>query len=471
MPTRSVRGAALAITAALILMAMPTSSDRSSAVAAVSVNCGLFTSKVYSQLFPSNKAQLMAARGDLAVSARASGAVDTRPTPGMASLAGDTTTRAVHRLYRKSNGNYFYSLKPAEIQRARGLGYVDQGAVFYASTKSASCLIPVYSFYRSGRHQFTSVAAERNALAKAGWKQEGIRFYLGKPQSVITFAVYPDTQQEVLRNNDTRFAARSRWVLDSQPLLTTKYVMHTGDVVNWDTVGHDQYSRALRGMSVLNRSLSYSMAAGNHDTAAVGPGGSAADPVNSPSLVRNTATFNAYFGSLAKFQGTYEPNRMENSYSRFSAGGLNWMVITLELWPRREAVAWARQLVASHPKDNVVVVTHSYLTASGTIEQKNGGYGSTSPQYLYDNLIKLYPNIKMVLSGHTGSATWRRDTGVKGNAIYSFLLAMHSGTTNPTRMIEVNTTAGLVSSYVYAPSTKTSYTTSRVAPQKINWSR
>ncbi len=47
---------------------------------------------------------------------------------------------------------------------------------------------------------------------------------------------------------------------------------------------------------------------------------------------------------------------------------------------------------------------------------------------------------------------------MKGNVIHSYLLAMHSNTTNPTRMVEINVSAGVVSSWVYAPYTKTSYT-------------
>ena len=55
-----------------------------------------------------------------------------------------------------------------------------------------------------------------------------------------------------------------------------------------------------------------------------------------------------------------------------SAGGYNWMVLTLELWPRNEAVDWA-QAVAAHPKHNVIVVTHSYLNANGTIYTSQRG--------------------------------------------------------------------------------------------------
>jgi len=126
-------------------------------------------------------------------------------------------------------------------------------------------------------------------------------------------------------------------------------------------------------------------------------------------------------------------------------------------------VTWAQQVVASHPGHNVVIQTHSYLTSSGGIDQTNGGYGSTSGQYLYDNLVRKYANIKMVFSGHTGNAARRVDTGVNGNKIVSYLQAFHSSTTNPVRIVTIDPASGLVTSRIIAPYTNEtwrSYSTS-----------
>ena len=133
------------------------------------------------------------------------------------------------------------------------------------------------------------------------------------------------------------------------------------------------------------------------------------------------------------------------------------MALTLELWPRAGAVNWAKEVVRTHPDHNVVVITHAYLNGDGSIGGSNGGYGATSPQYLYDNLIKVYPNIKIVLSGHTGQAAIRTDTGAGGNKIISLLQTYHSPNTNPVRLVEIDTAAGTVTSRVYAPLTNTTY--------------
>ncbi len=101
----------------------------------------------------------------------------------------------------------------------------------------------------------------------------------------------------------------------------------------------------------------------------------------------------------------------------------------------------------------MVVQTHSYLTSNGSIDQTNGGYGANSGQYLYDQLISRYANIKMVFSGHTGSASRRVDTGVSGNRIVSYLQAFHSNKTNPVRIVTINSASGLVTTRIVAPFT------------------
>ena len=127
------------------------------------------------------------------------------------------------------------------------------------------------------------------------------------------------------------------------------------------------------------------------------------------------------------------------------------MVISVELWPRREAVAWVKSVVASHPHHNVIIATHSYLTTTGTIYTGMGGYGDMSPKYLYDQAIHPYANVKVVLSGHTGQTFTSTSTGKNGNKILNYLTTIHSNTTNPIRMIEFDTSRGSVKTWVHGP--------------------
>ncbi|MBB5867945.1 hypothetical protein F4553_001324 [Allocatelliglobosispora scoriae] len=276
----------------------------------------------------------------------------------------------------------------------------------------------------------------------------------------FSFAVMPDTQQEVLNTTDTRFLNRTNWLVGNRSTLDLRFVTSSGDVVNWDTPDHSQYVIARNAMRPLETAgIPYSLAIGNHDTQATGVGGSARDPAHTRELVRDTTVFNQYFtaAQYGAVAGQFEAGKVDNSYSTFSAGGLQWLVMTLELWPRVEAVTWAKGVVAAHPLHNVAVVTHDYIDGSGNIEQSSG-YGATSPQYLFDNLIKQYANIRFVFSGHTGIAGSRTDTGVNGNKIYTFLQTFHSNTTNPVRLVEVDTAANSLHTWIYGPYNNQTFT-------------
>jgi hypothetical protein len=289
--------------------------------------------------------------------------------------------------------------------------------------------------------------------------------------TTFSFAVLPDTQQEVLSATDTRFANRTNWLVAQRSALDLRFVTHSGDVVNWDTADHAQYARAAAAVRPLSAAgIPWTLAVGNHDTAAVGPGGGAADPSRTRQLVRDTRTTNAYLPNPG-LTGRFEAGRVDNGYATYDAGGLHWLVLTLELWPRRAAVDWARSVVAAHPHHNVIVVTHDYLDATGGIEQ-SAQYGETSPQYLWDNLVKVYPNVRLVFSGHvTGTVAYRSDTGTNGNPVRSFMQSFHDNRTNPVRLVEVDTAANTLRTRVYAPATNTWYPDAERSLTGLAWVR
>lgn len=270
----------------------------------------------------------------------------------------------------------------------------------------------------------------------------------------FTLAICPDLQQEVLKDDDTRLANRFQWLLDNRKKLNLKLVLQTGDFMNWDTPTHDQYERASKAVTLLdNAKLPYALAIGNHDSAATKQGGSAA-PGNTHDNQRITTTFNRYFPVARQktLEGFYEAGKVDNAFQTFRAGGLDWMVINLELWPRAGAVAWAKSVADAHPNHNIIMITHNYLTGDSKIEQRNGGYGDNSPQYVFDNFLSLCPNVRLVFSGHVGQYGYRTDTGKAGNTIYSFLSTYHSNVDNPVRLLTIDTKKGTMTTHVYAPS-------------------
>jgi hypothetical protein len=303
-------------------------------------------------------------------------------------------------------------------------------------------------------NDFSSSACDRNVHISYAKMENPVT------DTKFTFAVLPDTQQEVLNASDTRFLNRTNWLVNNRSSLDLRFVASSGDVVNWDTPDHSQYVIARNAMRpVETAGIPYSLAIGNHDTQATGVGGSARDPAHTRELVRDTTVFNSYFtaGQYRAVSGQFEAGKVDNNYSTFSAGGAQWLVLTLELWPRVEAVNWAKGVVAANPRSNVIVVTHDFIDGNGNIEQ-SASYGATSPQYLFDNLVKQYANIRFVFSGHVGVAGSRVDTGVHGNKIYSFLQTFHSNTTNPVRLVEIDTAAESLHTWIYGPFNNQTFT-------------
>ncbi|MEJ5915154.1 metallophosphoesterase [Pseudokineococcus sp. 1T1Z-3] len=365
-------------------------------------------------------------------------------------------TSPVQRVTRPGTDLHAYATTSAQRSSLAAAGFTQvEGVAFYAATATDGCLSPVQRWVGpQGQHRLVISQEEGATLAAEGWKDGGTAFYAAR-DTRFSIAVLPDTQEEVIGGATGRFEQRMRWLVADRDQLDLRYVAHVGDVVNWDTPDHRQYVVADGATKVLDEAkIPFSYAIGNHDTKATCAGGGAC-PGDVKANQRDTRTFNTFFppSRFTALAGVCEPGKVDNSYSTFQAGGEDWMVLNLELWPRTSVVDWARGVVAAHPRHNVILVTHSYLNSDGSIKKDNGGYGANSPQYVFDRLVKQYPNIRLVFSGHIGSTAQRVDTGVHGNKVYSILTGYHDRVSNPTRVIEIDTAEGWFSTGVVMPLT------------------
>lgn len=278
-------------------------------------------------------------------------------------------------------------------------------------------------------------------------------------ETSFTFIAVPDTQQENSSAGRTvMFAERMAWIRDNREALNIKYMVQNGDLVDWDTPAHDHYVRADTGLDMLDAvGFEYGLCIGNHDTAAVMEGGSAA-PGNVNANLRNTSTFNTYF-PLSRYpyiDGVFEAGKVDNAYRTFTAAGLNWLVMNLEFCPRASVYPWADSVIKAHPHHNVIVFTHYFLESNGNISSSNAGYGDTSGQTMYNSIMRDNPNVKFTFSGHTGSWASRTTTsGTTGHKTYSILDCWHDYNSNPTRVCTFDIPAGTVTSQVYDPKSNT----------------
>lgn len=295
----------------------------------------------------------------------------------------------------------------------------------------------------------TSAPAEATPLASAP-------LAAAEAETTFTLVQVPDTQNEVLSDGDPLLADRYQWLSDNKNALNIKFAVHTGDVVNWGVADPVQFTRADAATKVLDASgIPYAYAVGNHDGAAVTVGGSAA-PGDVRTNLRNTTLFNKTF-PLSRFkdvEGTFEPGKVDNMYQTFTAGGKDWMVLTLEIWPRQAAIDWAKQVVASHPNHNVVINTHVNVDSSGN-RVTTGVYGDKNAQVLWDQLGSQYANIRMILSGHyepkggVGGYYYDEVAGVNGNKVLQVMTAYTSPYQNHVRLLKIDTAKMTVTSSVY----------------------
>jgi hypothetical protein len=270
----------------------------------------------------------------------------------------------------------------------------------------------------------------------------------------FTLVVLPDTQIAV-RAKPELTRSQMDWVVKHRAEKNIPIVLHVGDVVDWDTPELDQWVTASECFERLDAAdIPYAIAVGNHDTAAVQPGGSAA-PGDVRANLRVTESFNRFF-PMRRFRaqgGRMEGGKSDNAYYTFRAGGLDWLVIVLELWARPGPVEWANRVVAGHPNHNVIVLTHSHLNSRGEIEGRNGGYGDQSPRHVFDHFIAKHANVRLVFSGHVGGSAWREDRGEKGNRIVQILQCYQNRDAGGghLRLLEVDPEAGTMAASMYSP--------------------
>ncbi|GEM_PF-684803 len=295
-------------------------------------------------------------------------------------------------------------------------------------------------------------------------------------ETSFTIAQVPDTQNEVLSDGNPLLPGRYQWLSDNQQPLNLKFIAQIGDNVNWGVVDPVQFTRVDNAVKILDAStVPYSLAIGNHDGAAVTVGGSAA-PGNVHDNLRNTTVFNQTF-PLTRFknvQGNFEPNKVDNMWQTFAAGGDNWMLITHEMWPRESVIQWMEQLVASHPNYNVIISTHAFIDQQNDLPT-SGNYGDQNALIEWDEFISQYSNIKMVLSGHYGpTATnpgigYREFTGVHGNKVTAIMTAYHATNQNQVRLLNINSANNTISSSVYVSQSLNNYPTGYITDAYSNF--
>ncbi|MBO5897606.1 MAG: hypothetical protein J6R04_01215 [Clostridia bacterium] len=253
--------------------------------------------------------------------------------------------------------------------------------------------------------------------ADTSWK-DWLYDYEVTPGS-YSIAVIPDIQELSMTYPD-KLNTVMQWIADNREKENILFAADMGDVT-WN--GHlavnpasapKEFENARHGFDILkDAGVEFSISYGNHDfTPASG---------NTP---RNTDMYNEYFpyeyfSDQASFGGSQESGRSDNMYYYVKAPKVNYLIVALEYSPDAETIAWANEVVASHPDHTVIVTVHDYLKGNGTRWD--------SGTKLWHELLKKHENILFLLCGHdwsteySGDLVMRKDKGDNGNTVYQVM--------------------------------------------------
>lgn len=245
----------------------------------------------------------------------------------------------------------------------------------------------------------------------------------------FSLVVLPDTQGYLAyESKNIMVDDQINWIIENQEEENIIMVLHEGDMINSFSqtgVSESEWSFFSNAISKLDQAgIFYGVVPGNHDYS---------------TGERNLDMMNDYlpssrFEGMESYGGCYEEGRTENSYHRFSAGGYKWLVLLLEFGPRDEVLEWANSLAVDYSDHLIIMVTHGYLDPEdfrlgpGDGHSPDNGYGLSDVNNgvdMWEKLVSLHVNFRIVLCGHTGSSTDGAgllvSRGINGNRVYEML--------------------------------------------------
>jgi hypothetical protein len=248
--------------------------------------------------------------------------------------------------------------------------------------------------------------------------------------------VFPDIQN-MIRFKPQYSRSMFQWLADSADYYNVKALLQVGDITDWNTQAEwDTVAVQLGLFTTAQPDIPYLFVPGNHDY------GNGFTPSGRDATRYNTFFDAAHFSGKTFYMGNYGGTN-ENYWIKWDVGNRKYAAIGLEFLPRDAVVDWANDLADSlataDPYRELMVVTHAHISQQGEMATDTSVYSSdyygmtadNSGQELWDNFIKLHPNIRFVFSGHfLIPDTWARRglqdritaSGINGNLIHQIFV-------------------------------------------------
>lgn len=287
-----------------------------------------------------------------------------------------------------------------------------------------------------------------------------------RQDGAFCIAVLPDTQH-YSQNFPATFEAQTKWLVENRESRNIAFVVHLGDITNNSTDA--EWENAKRAMSLLNGQLPYSIVPGNHDYSEKGGCTDRSTKVSKYFPVSNWKDMKTFGGTFVE-----EPDKIENSFHLFEAGGIKFLVLALEFGPRREVVQWAKKVIGDHADRFVILTTHAYMYYDDSRYDwsKLGDKQSWNPhaygvakatagnvmdgQELWDELVRGHERFMMTLNGHVLQDGLGKLTSVNahGRDVHQILVNFQmrpKGGDGWLRLLEFQPGSNSIQTYDYSP--------------------
>ncbi|MBW8795272.1 MAG: metallophosphoesterase [Streptomyces sp.] len=264
----------------------------------------------------------------------------------------------------------------------------------------------------AGRRSFLRATALLGAAATAGvalpTAAEASSGRRPDPESRrFTLAVMPDTQYlfDGPSINPAPIEASLRYLLEhgGESDENIVFLSHLGDLTQNGAA--EEFAAISKAFGILDRrGVGYSVLAGNHDIRSSTDDQRGATPyldAFGPQRFEDKPTFGG-----ASADGY-------NTYHLFRAAGREWLVLALDWRLSAKGYAWAKDVIAAHPKAPVILTTHELVVDDDELSS----YG----QQLWDRLVDEHDQIFLTLNGHYWPARRATRKNAAGNDVHLHL--------------------------------------------------
>ncbi|SHJ44067.1 Calcineurin-like phosphoesterase [Rubritalea squalenifaciens DSM 18772] len=274
----------------------------------------------------------------------------------------------------------------------------------------------------------------------------------GKGWSMV---VLPDTQNYAkFAKNQQHFDLMTEWIRDHIGAWNIKAVLHEGDFVEQNDIKEgggrgwgeqnsaSQWRSAQRSMSTLYGHVPTILTTGNHDYGIRNAETRETQFNNHFGLTDNPLVCDGKGGGIWRegFPNSFGAVTLENALYTFDApDGRKMLVLSLEWGARDEVVEWAKSVLAKQEyQDHFgILLTHAYLNGDnlrdGTKGHQSGnphtyptgknGQTTNDGTELWEKLVKVSPQLKLVLNGHIMGrhVGYRKDAADGGHKVHQMV--------------------------------------------------